>query len=139
MQWIFCAACTKYNKAQLNSSYVNVFFEIYGLLKMLFCHFRKFDFSNLKSTFVRWLMKNFFRFLWRISKVLYWRLFEYFSILHKSPFSLLIIVCFAMERCNYSRVIIYMACNPLQNGRLKNFRKNLSRRVRKFWFLKGLY
>ena len=110
MQWIFCAACTKYNKAQLNSSYVNVFFEIYGLLKMLFCHFRKFDFSNLKSTFVRWLMKKFFRFLWRIFKVLYWRLFEYFSILHKSPFSLLIIVCFAMERCNYSRVIIYMAC-----------------------------
>ena len=43
--------CAEDNKVQVNPGYANIFFTIYGPLKML-------DFSNSKITFGKNLMKN---------------------------------------------------------------------------------
>ena len=55
---IFCVIYAKGSKARINPGYVNVFFTICRSLKMLFSHFQKFDFSNIKLTFATSFMKK---------------------------------------------------------------------------------
>ena len=58
------------NKTRVNSGYAAVSFTIYRLLKTLFVNFWKFDFSNFKMTFAKFLMKTTLFFNDKFSKFL---------------------------------------------------------------------
>ena len=106
---MFYVISAKYNKARVNSDYGNIFFIIYGLLKMLFYHFRMIDFSNFKLTFGNSLMKKtpfngiFSKFIQRftIRKNFTTRPLKYFCILQGIPFSLLLTISVATDTVQF--------------------------------------